>query len=73
MVEIEIGVLSRQCLDRRIPDVPTLRDEIAAWEADRNRSGAKIQWMFDVHAARTKLAKSYPKVECDDTTQAEAA
>lgn len=69
MVEIEIAVLSGQCLDRRIPDIETLRTETAAWTAERNRSGAKIDWMFDVHDARTKLGKSYPIVEPEELLQ----
>lgn len=62
MVEIEIGVLARQCLDRRIPTVELLREETAAWESERNAAGATVNWMFDVSAARAKLGKSYPEV-----------
>ena len=61
MVEIELGVLRQQCLDRRIPDRSTLESEIAAWEQQRNASGACIQWFFDLDRARMKLAKSYPQ------------
>ena len=61
MVEIEIGVLARQCLDRRIPDRDTLREEIRAWQHQRNSTGAKIQWMFGIEQARKKLGKLYPK------------
>lgn len=61
MVEIEIGVLKQQCLDRRIGDRTTLEREIAAWQAARNASGAKIQWMFDVARAREKMGRAYPK------------
>jgi transposase len=61
MVEIEIGVLKRQCLDRRIEDRMTLEREIAAWQAARNASGAKIQWLFDVARAREKMRHAYPK------------
>lgn len=60
MVEIELGVLRRQCLDRRIADRPTLEREIAAWEQQRNASGARITWLFDIDKARQKLARSYP-------------
>jgi transposase len=60
MVEIEISVLSSQCLDRRIPDVATLKREIAAWERSRNSSGACVQWMFSVGKARAKLGEAYP-------------
>jgi transposase len=60
LVEIEIGVLVSQCLDRRIEDVPTLVREVAAWTAQRNASGARITWLFDLDKARQKLGKSYP-------------
>src|SRR5919199_1661058 len=46
MAEIELSALSRQCLDRRIPDQPTLRSEVAAWEAERNAMHATVQWRF---------------------------
>ena len=60
MVEIELGVLRNQCLDRRIADRPTLEREIAAWEEQRNDSGARITWLFDLEKARKKLIHSYP-------------
>src|SRR6201990_2194024 len=60
MVEIEIGVLRSQCLDRRIDQKDRLVTEIAAWEASRNRSGARINWMFTTERARSKLARAYP-------------
>jgi transposase len=66
MVEIEIGVLARQCLDRRIPDIETLKAETIAWTGTRNASGANIEWMFDVEAARVKLGKSYPEILATD-------
>jgi hypothetical protein len=56
MAEIEIGVLSRQCLDRRIPDQQTLRREIAAGEAARNATNATIEWRFTSANARIKLS-----------------
>jgi hypothetical protein len=58
--EIEISVLSRQCLERRIPDQQTLTDEIAAWEQQRNAQRSKIDWRFSATDARTKLQRSYP-------------
>jgi hypothetical protein len=61
MVEIEIGVLVRQCLDRRIADAPTLRREIAAWNRQRSDVHARIEWLFDVHRARAKMGRSYPQ------------
>jgi transposase len=61
MVEIEIGVLRTQCLDRRIGERTRLAAEVAAWENRRNADGARIQWMFTTQRARTKLARAYPK------------
>ncbi len=60
MVEIEIGVLRGQCLDRRIADRETLNAEIAAWQQQRNASGARINWKFTTPKARVKLARTYP-------------
>ena len=61
MVEIEIGVLKRQCLDRRIDDRDELEREIAAWERQRNRAGAHLKWMFTTEKARTKMGRAYPR------------
>ena len=61
MVEIEIGVMVGQCLDRRIPDKPTLVREIAAWERRRNAQQARIEWLFTVERAREKLGHRYPQ------------
>lgn len=61
MVEIEIGVLRSQCLDRRIESRDSLIAEVAAWENQRNNSGARINWMFSTEQARLKMAKAYPK------------
>jgi hypothetical protein len=63
MAEIELSVLSRQCLDRRIPNQPTLIAEVAAWEARRNASGATVHWRFTTADARIKLHKLYPVIE----------
>jgi DDE superfamily endonuclease len=60
MVEIEIGVLRGQCLDRRIDDPKRLASEIAAWERQRNAAKARINWMFATEKARTKLGPAYP-------------
>ncbi len=62
MVEIEIGVRRGQCLDRRIGERDQLESEIAAWQNQRNESGARIKWMFTTERARVKLARAYPKV-----------
>jgi transposase len=61
MVEIEIGVLRSQCLDRRIGTVESLASEIAAWERQRNTSGARIKWMFTTAKARAKMGRAYPE------------
>lgn len=62
MVEIEIGVLRGQCLDRRIGERNQLEAEVAAWERQRNAAGARIQWMFTTAKAREKLKRAYPTV-----------
>jgi hypothetical protein len=63
MAEIELSVLSRQCLDRRIPDLETLKTEVAAWETRRNDTANKIDWQFTTQDARIKLKHLYPSVE----------
>lgn len=60
MVEIEIGVLRGQCLDRRIGERDLLVSEIAAWEKQRNDANARINWMFSTERARKKMARAYP-------------
>ena len=60
MAEIEIGVLHRQCLDRRIDNRRRLERETAAWGRERNAAGARIQWMFTTDTARTKMRRAYP-------------
>lgn len=62
MVEIEIGVLRGQCLDRRIGDRTQLELEVAAWVQQRNDAKAKINWMFTTAKAREKLKRAYPVV-----------
>jgi len=61
MVEIEIGVLRGQCLDRRIDSKEQLEAEIAAWERQRNASGTRIKWMFTTDKARAKMGRAYPQ------------
>jgi hypothetical protein len=60
MAELEFSVLDRQCLDRRLPDLDSLRREIAAWEATRNTARVTAEWRFTVAKARTKLRRLYP-------------
>lgn len=59
MVEIEIGVLRSQCLDRRIQCPQRIVSEVAAWERQRNASHARIKWMFTAEKARTKMGRAY--------------
>ena len=61
MVEIEIGVLARQCLDRRIDSYTRLVTETAAWQRRRNAERARIKWMFTTEKARAKMQRAYPK------------
>lgn len=63
MAEIELNVLTRQCLARRIPDKPTLIHETAAWENSRNQKQAAIDWQFTTDDARVKLKHLYPKFQ----------
>ena len=65
MAEVELGVLSRQCLDRRIPDRATLTAEVAAWQAERNAAGVKADWQFTTADARTRLRRLYPVLPTD--------
>jgi hypothetical protein len=62
LAESELGVLSSQCLDRRIPDKQTLIDEIAAWEHARNANHTKANWHFTTPDARIKLKHLYPSI-----------
>jgi len=60
VAEIELNVMIRQCLNRRIDNLAELRDEVAAWQADRDRLKAKIDWQFTTEDARIKLKRLYP-------------
>ena len=63
MAEIELSVLSRQCLDRRIPDLETLTREVAAWEQARNADPRPVNWRFTTPDARLKLKRLYPSIQ----------
>jgi hypothetical protein len=63
MAECELSVLSRQCLDRRIPDKPTLTQEVATWQQNRNKNHAKADWQFTNVDARVKLKRLYPQFQ----------
>jgi len=62
MVEIELSVLSRQCLGQRIGDMATLQREVSAWQERRNAQHATVHWQFSVQNARTKLTRLYPSI-----------
>jgi transposase len=72
MVEIEIGVMVGQCLDRRIPEMKLLISEVTAWQRRRNTEKARIKWMFTVERAREKLGRVYPKPTAATSTKAAA-
>jgi len=63
MAEIELGILNRQCLNRRIDNVNDLRREAMAWKTDRNAAKVKVNWQFTTEDARIKLRKLYPSIE----------
>lgn len=65
IAEIELNILTRQCLSRRIGTLETLRSEIAAWETERNLNQEKILWHFQTGDARTKLISLYPTIISD--------
>lgn len=61
IAEIELNVMTRQCLDRRIDKIDTLRTELAAWESERNAGQRGVSWQFTTADARVKLISLYPK------------
>jgi hypothetical protein len=63
MAETELGILSRQCLDRRMENREYLTSEIEGWEISRNVTECKVNWRFTTHDARTKLQRLYPVIE----------
>ncbi len=63
MAEIELSVLSEQCLDRRVADRLTLEREVVAWQATRNASGRGVDWRFTTEDARIKLKHLYPAIQ----------
>lgn len=60
VAEIELNVMIKQCLNRRIDNIDELRDEVAAWQACRDRLHAKVDWQFTTRDARIKLKRLYP-------------
>ena len=71
VAECELSVLARQCLDRRIPDLESLRREVAAWERERNAVGVVADWQFTTGNARTRLKRLYPIIETVKSAVAE--
>jgi DDE superfamily endonuclease len=63
MAEIELSVLRGQCLDRRLPDIPTVAYEVGAWEWDRNEGHSSVDWRFTTQDARIKLKHLYPVID----------
>ena len=63
MAEIEIGVLSRQCLNRRMPNSDVLSHEVQAWQERRNRGGVGVNWRFTTDDARIRLKSLYPSIQ----------
>ena len=63
IAEVELNVLTRQCLDRRVATIEELQVELSAWEKERNNLGSKVNWQFRTTDARTKLVSLYPALD----------
>ena len=63
IAEIELGVLTAQCLNRRIDNIGTIEREALAWQKNRNNKGAKVNWQFTADDARIKLKRLYPTID----------
>ena len=63
MAETDLSVLTTQCVDRRLPDPPTLRQEGAAWEQRRHQARCTVDWRFTTQEARIKLKRLYPSIQ----------
>ena len=63
MAEIELNVLTGQCLNRRIDDIEVVRKEVRAWQETRNNRDAKVNWQFTAKDARIKLSRLYPTID----------
>ena len=63
IAEIELNVLTGQCLNRRIDDIKVVRNEVAAWQKFRNNKNAKVNWQFTTEDARVKLSRLYPTLQ----------
>ena len=64
VAECELSILGRQCLDRRIPDIETLRSEVEAWQQQRDGQARPVDWQFAVEDARIRLRSLYPSLQC---------
>jgi len=64
IAEIELNVLTGQCLNRRIDDIKVVRNEVAAWKKFRDNKNAKVNWQFTTEDARVKLRRLYPTLQC---------
>ena len=62
MAEMAFSILSRECLDRRIPSVEKLREEILIWKKEKNKQCKKVDWRFTTKDARVKLKRFYPSL-----------
>jgi hypothetical protein len=60
---VEFSILSRQCLNRRIPDIETMKQKVAAWGANRNQGNHSVNWRFTSADARIKLKRLYPSIQ----------
>jgi len=63
VAEIELSVFTKQCLDRRIPDLATLQQEAKTWYRKRNVNQKAVDWQFTTEKARVKLKRLYPQVQ----------
>jgi hypothetical protein len=63
MAEIELGVLQKQCLDRRVPNINILKSEVQRWAASRNAQKCRINWQFSTQDSRIKLKRLYPSLD----------
>lgn len=63
IAEIELSAMTRQCLNRRINNISSLSDELAAWECQRNSDQKSVDWQFTTPDARTKLKRLYPQIK----------
>jgi len=64
MAEIELNVLTSHCLNRRIDNIETVRNEVEAWEKSRNNKNANVNWQFTTEDARIKLSRLYSTIDC---------